>query len=464
MDGFPLSDDFRASSEQGTGYRKNSDRERNNLLGSIGFTPNEDLALGLTVNYSQGSYGRPASAISDINDTFAAVPKYVRVDDFSGTSMQLAADYAASHRLSLRGWAFINRHEEEGNQYDNGDLNSFLADGSFQEQVETSVMGVTLQPKYDFGRAGAVALSLGAQHDRWHNGGQRTEKPGPAPATFTALSARESLATYSAGLEYAVSPLPGLGLVAGYGHYWQVRSELKDDDFSVLAGASYDLFKETRLKASFKRNVRFPSLGDLYDLSKGNTLLASERSYTYEAGVEQVLPLQSSIGLTGFYTKVNNLIQNDQATGQNLNLADVRFAGIEVAAATRCLKRLLLRASYAYLHSEDRSRAGRDEQQYTPGEKLTLEAKYDFAGGFSPYLSLLHVGNQYFYTKNSVAEVQKAKLNDYTLVNVKLSQRVPHSRVTLYVGADNLFDENYETSYGLPQAGRFLYGGAEYLW
>ena len=58
--------------------------------------------------------------------------------------------------------------------------------------------------------------------------------------------------------------------------------------------------------------------------------------------------------------------------------------------------------------------------------------------------------------------MQKAKLNDYTLVNVKLSQRLPGNRMTLYIGADNLFDQNYETSYGLPRAGRFLYGGVEF--
>jgi outer membrane cobalamin receptor len=57
--------------------------------------------------------------------------------------------------------------------------------------------------------------------------------------------------------------------------------------------------------------------------------------------------------------------------------------------------------------------------------------------------------------------VQKAKLADYALVNVKLAQALLDRKVTLYLGADNLFDQNYETSYGLPQAGRFVYGGIE---
>jgi vitamin B12 transporter len=133
-----------------------------------------------------------------------------------------------------------------------------------------------------------------------------------------------------------------------------------------------------------------------------------------------------------------------------------------VTAATHYIQKLLLRASYAYLDSQDRSRDGRDQQQYTPGSKLTLESKYDFACGLTPYASLIYVGDQYYYTKNNITPVGKAKLNDYALVNVKLSQRLPGDKVTLYVGVNNLLDENYETSYGFPQAGRFVYGGVEF--
>lgn len=455
---FPLVDDYRPTSEQGAGYRQNSDRERNNLFGTIGFTPNKDLNLGLTFNVSTASYGKPASTINDPFDPFAATQKYARVDDYSAVSLQLAADYALTEQLSLRGWTYLTRHDEDDNQYDNSNYNSFnLVAGSFRQHVETSIKGITLQPKYALAGTGILTLSLAAEDDSWENSGPLTV----AVNTYAPLTADKSLAIYSASLEYELAPLPGLALVAGYGHYWQARDELNADDFSILAGASYDISAETRLKAAFKRNIRFPSLGDLYDPSKGNAELTAERSSTYEGGVEQKLPRQSSINLTGFYTKAINLIQNDQDTAKNTNLAEVRFTGVELAAATQCIKGLLLRASYTWLKSDDRSREGRDQQQYTPGDKATLEGKYDFAAGFSPYISILYVGDQYFYTKNNVTPVQKAKLNDYTLVNVKLSQVLLNNRVTLYMGANNLFDENYETSYGIPQAGRFLYGGIE---
>ena len=289
---------------------------------------------------------------------------------------------------------------------------------------------------------------------RWDNAGLVTGN------TFNPNASR-SLTTYSTALEYEISPLPGLGLVAGYGHHWQARHELSEDDYSLLAGVHYDIFENTRLKGSFKRNIRFPSLADLYDVSKGNPDLVAERSCTYEGGVEQKLPFSSMVSLTGFYATARNLIQNDQTISKNMNISSVRFKGFEIEAMTRFVKRLLLRASYSYLESEDGS-LGKDQQQYTPRDKITLEGKYDFDFGLSPYVSLLYFGNQYFYTKNNAPIVQKAKLNDYTLVNIKLSQRVVDNKVTLYLGVNNIFDENYETSYGFPQAGRFLYGGIEF--
>lgn len=455
VDAFPLANSFQPTSEQGSGFRLNSDRERSNLLGTISFTPNQDLVLGLTVNYSHGSFGKPASAINDVGDTFANTLKYQRIEDSSTVSVQLAAEYAPTQHLSVRGWTWFTYHQDQENQYDNGNYNSFAMSFAYRQRVENSILGATLQPKYDFGTAGSLALSLSAEGDNWDNIPLQTADPG-------SLTVHKHLGLYSAGAEYEISPLPKLKLVAGYGHYWQTRDETNQDDYSLLLGATYDLFPETRVKSSFKRNVRFPALGDLYDPANGNDRLLPETSYSYEAGVEQKLPMDSTLGLTGFYTTVNNLIQTNQNSRRKENLADVRFAGAELVAATQAVKNLLLRATYAYLHSEDRSRADRDQQQYTPQDTVTLEAKYDFACGFSPYASLRYVGTQYFYTKNNVDPVQKAKLNDYTLVNLKLSQKLLDGKATLYVGADNLFDENYETSYGFPQAGRFVYGGVEF--
>ncbi len=69
------------------------------------------------------------------------------------------------------------------------------------------------------------------------------------------------------------------------------------------------------------------------------------------------------------------------------------------------------------------------------------------------------MADQVFYSRTT--PVEKKSLNDYTVVNLKLDQELLKGRLRLYLGADNLFDEDYEQSYGFPQAGRFIYGGIQ---
>ncbi|MBJ6725298.1 TonB-dependent receptor plug domain-containing protein [Geomesophilobacter sediminis] len=463
VDAFPLSGDFTPTTEQPGGYRKNSDRRREALLGTVGFTPSADLSLGLTVNYFQGSQGLPSSVINDPNDPFANPVKYERLDGIVGTSVQLAAEYAATDRFTVRGWAFLNQSGETDTQFDDASLTSFnRVIGSFQQRITTSIRGLTLQPSYLVGTAGKVTLSLASEWDTWRNSGPVVDSLGNAVGSYK----RKEVSLHSAAAEYAVAPLPRLQLVVGYGYYWQLRDERNDGDYSVMAGASYDLFPETRLKAAVKRSIRFPSLDDLYNVSgAGGNDLDPEVAWTYEAGVEQKLPMNSRASVTGFYTHARNLIQKDPVTSVATNLARIDFTGVELAADSAPTKRLLLKASYSYLDSADHSRAGRQEQQYTPGDKVALEAKYDFDCGFTSYASFLWIGNQYFYTKNGSGPNQpvlRAKLNDYGVVNLKLSQKLLSDKVNLYVGANNLLDQNYETSYGFPAPGRFVYGGVEW--
>jgi outer membrane receptor protein involved in Fe transport len=415
------------------------------------------LALGVTVNYTQGEFGKPSSVVNDPFDPFASPPRYIRVDDSEGTSVQLAGNYEMTRRLSLRGWVFDNRLRQNTNQYDDASLSSFnRVAGSFRERATTTIRGITLQPKYDTQGAGVLTFSASTERDSWTSEGLLTT----APDTFSPLDASRSIDLYSIAAQYEVSPLKSLGLVGGYGHHWQNREERNEQAFSAFAGASYDIGEATRLNASFSRNIRFPALGDLYEADQGNPDLVAERADTVQAGVEQGLPSSSAAAITVFHTIAKNLIQNDQSIGRSTNLAEARFRGMEVTASTTFADHLLLRASYAYLDSEDRSRTGRDRMQYTPRDKASLEGRYDFGFGLSPYLSLLYVGNQFFYTRNNVTPVQKAKLDDYWLVNVKLSQAFFQERASVFLGADNLFDRNYETSYGFPQPGRFVYGGA----
>jgi outer membrane receptor protein involved in Fe transport len=98
--------------------------------------------------------------------------------------------------------------------------------------------------------------------------------------------------------------------------------------------------------------------------------------------------------------------------------------------------------------------------QYRPRHKVSLEGRYRFEFGFGTALSIVHVADQVFYSRQE--PIEQGKLPSYTLVDARVAQRLGVGPpVKLYLGVDNLFDQAYEEAYGFPQAGRTVYGGVD---
>jgi len=95
--------------------------------------------------------------------------------------------------------------------------------------------------------------------------------------------------------------------------------------------------------------------------------------------------------------------------------------------------------------------------QYRPRHKLTLEGKYTFYFGFSVYANIIYNADQIYYSRSE--PLQKRELDNFAIVNLKFDQTFLNGLLDVYVGADNLFDKNYEESYGFPAEGRVVYGG-----
>jgi len=464
-DGYPLSGDFDATPFEDGDLRENSDREWGNLFVNGGYSPGDSLSIGLVYNYLKGEYGKPPATIDKTMDKdFAKNLKYERVDDVEGHSGQVSFNWDDGSPLNVRGWAYVNRQDEETNRYDNDRYNSQTAKGAFHEESRTTISGVSFQGGWDMASAGLLTAGLSMTKQEFEASGFEIDKKGN-PQGFVL---DKTLDTYSVALEYEVNPLDQSGITLGYGHHWFDKTDNgSDDEGSFLIGAYYDVLKDTRIRASAARKIRFPSIKQLYDADAGNPDLTTEKSMNYELGFDQNLPKNSRLSVTGFWIDVDDYIEKISVNGvyKNLNNDEYRFKGIELTAETRCIQNLMLRAGYTWMDSEDRSTGSvRDELQHRPEQKITLEAGYDFGSGLSVYASLMHVADQYFYSDSTTLTPpdNKKQLNDYTVVNLKLSQSLVENTLTLYVGADNLFDEDYEESYGSPREGRTLYAGVEY--
>lgn len=422
------------------------------------FSPNDRCSLGAIFNYSSGEYGIPPSVINDKKDPFAQTPRYDRVDGYNQASFQVSGNYDLPGPVALRSWFYVNRMSRLENQYDDSSYTTQIQKGAFHEKTENTIKGLAVQGKIDLASTGVFTVGLNVRRDDWNVEGWQAVKTN----SFESLRQQKDVEYYSTALQYEVSPLPKTGLELGYSYHWFKKGKNQGDSCpSFMAGVHYDPWQGTIIRASAARTIRFPSIQQLYDPKNGNPDLATEKSNNYEIGINQELPFKSRVDLAGFLSEVSDFIdRNKNPSALFENHQKYRFKGFEASLENRWIETLYLKAGYTYMETKDLSSGVEaDQLPYRPRDKVTLEARYRFPFDLCVYADMLYVGNQYFYSKKS--PLMKRKLNDFTLFNVKVEQALSNDRLSLYLGANNLFDRNYEESYGFPQAGRTVYGGVE---
>ncbi|BBO85720.1 TonB-dependent receptor [Desulfosarcina ovata subsp. sediminis] len=460
-DKFTLSRDFDDTDAEGGDYRANSDRERTSLFGNTSYRLGERTQLGLTVSHTTGENGKPAVTNSDDADPFTKSPKYERIDDLETSLVQVAIDHKTAGPFEWRGWGFFSQSEIEENRYDDDTYSTQDKKGAYHQNTDMKIYGASTQLRYHVGTVGNATLGLTAENDEWDVDGFSVGK-----SSTEDYSDERDIQIYSVALEYEHQLGDRAGIVVGYGHHFQDKdSGGSDDDFSYLVGVSYDLTDATRVKANHARKIRFPSVKQLYDGDSANPDLDTEVTLHYEAGIRQMLPYGMSLGVTGFIIRAEDFIEKDESdpNEMNKNYQDLRFHGVETDLIVQPIDALRLRLAVGWLETEDRSDdSERDELQHRPEWTVSVDGRYRFDFGLTASASLKYVADQYFYDQDDEDPLEKKKLNDFTVVNVKLSQKIVASGLEIYVGADNLFDEDYEESYGLPQPGQTVYGGVEY--
>jgi vitamin B12 transporter len=455
-----LSDDFEATPYEDGNARENSDKRSSNYFANLGFNPVDTLQVGLTVNYLTSQYGIPPATVDRNLDPDFGKQRltYDRMDDVKGLAGQLSASYKGAGPLNIRGWGFFNSLDEEENRYDDDTYSTITQNRSYHLKSETDVYGGTLQAGYDLKRFGSLGFSLNGRQEKYESGGYAIGSGNTVDPN--AYDNDHQLEVYSAGLEYSIEPIARFGLVMGYSYLWQDREDDKgDDDQSYMAGLYYDITTSTRLSGSYAKKVRFPTIRQYYDPNSGALDLSPESSQNYEVALEQMIGSKHVVTLTGFYIDVKDFIEKDDATGLFANNSRYVFQGVEIATESNFTDNLLVRLGYTCMTTEDKSPGTlKDQLQNRPENKFTAEGRYNFHFGLTAYVNIMYLADQYDYSNSD----EKEKLNDITTLNLKLDQALMRNRLHLYVGADNLLDNDYDEAFGgYPGPGRYLYGGVE---
>ncbi len=126
---------------------------------------------------------------------------------------------------------------------------------------------------------------------------------------------------------------------------------------------SYDLL--TSLRFSVGRAFRSPSVGEAFTSTTAsgivvipNPNLKPEKSWSFEAGINQIVSENINLDASVFQSEYDNLIEAkfvSPFTGQFINVTRARIQGLEVSAKTSFFEKLLLmNISYSYLKPMDR--------------------------------------------------------------------------------------------------------------
>lgn len=214
----------------------------------------------------------------------------------------------------------------------------------------------------------------------------------------------------------------------------------------------------TRLKATYGKGFKAPSLFQLFDDASGNADLKPEQSDSWDAGFEQALfGDKVTFGATVFRNDIDNLISFDSSPPYAaINIGKARTQGVESSVTVRPLPLWSVKASHTFTQADDR----RADKQLSrrPKHQANLSTTYQYSIDGDVGVNVRYVG------KSSDIDYQSPYGRTYNrpFATVDLSTNYKlNPAITLYGRLDNLFDKRYEEVYGFGQPGMALYGGVK---
>jgi outer membrane receptor protein involved in Fe transport len=455
------------------GYRNNSDYKTDSFWAKVGIDPNPGSEYYVNFHYVTREKGDPPSLYG--GQVFDYFPSYFssvfdRITKYNDWGADLSGQQKVFDQLTFKGKLFYHYHVDDYTSYADPYYAREIAVSRFKDYTLGGSLIADVRPlKWDI-----IRLSFNYRGDS-HK--QRDLDIEPFIETFSY--------TGSLGFENEFNLINNLSIVAGVSYDWfrVTKAEKYSDsnnpynvvktvtpdpmhEFAPMMGATYTFTDSTRLFGSVARKVRFPTLDQLYASRGGNLALKPEKAMNYTLGVSQLFSKYAKAELAGFYHDIRDFISRDSNPFENplalnRNWAKIAMLGFEVNGEFYPMKDLVLRAGYMYNRARDKSPDRVTNYVVNiPAHKIDAGVTYtvpyirtrlDFNG-----IYLGKVFNQLPTPASPTQAVQKIK--DYYLADLRISQSFLNY-FEAYLAVKNIFDKNYESSYGFPAPGRNFYLG-----
>src|SRR5690554_1646674 len=216
----------------------------------------------------------------------------------------------------------------------------------------------------------------------------------------------------------------------------------------------------TKIKATAGTGFKAPSLYYLFDPTFGNTELNPEKSFGWDAGIEQIFnDLNLIVGLTYFENYFRDLFGFD-ANLKTINVNKAETRGAEFYFILNPLPQLRMKGNLTYTDAKDKSTGSEDYNQYLlrrPKIKAAYEINYSLFDKLNLNGEIIFTGER--DDKNfSLFPVERVKLKEYYLVNVSASYQI-FKFLQVYGRVENLLDEKYEEVFGYSTPALSGYAG-----
>lgn len=222
------------------------------------------------------------------------------------------------------------------------------------------------------------------------------------------------------------------------------------------AGRSDNPLRGTAIRARATRGFQSPTLQQLFGVFRGgasgpaNPDLEPERVDQFELGVHQAFATWAA-DLVAFVQSGENVII--PVAGELMNSGEFNRSGVEAQLLVRPTKALTLNAGLTwYSLGEDVLRI--------PHRVFDAALLYRFGvlspGDLDVSMEARHASN--LFDRGAAPGSPRVRLDDYVVVDAKL-QWAARSGIRPFLAIENLFNEEYETVFGIPMPGLSAFAG-----
>lgn len=231
-------------------------------------------------------------------------------------------------------------------------------------------------------------------------------------------------------------------------------------------GGAYHLNPNFRIGANYAKGFRAPDFNQLYYPGSGNPDLDAETSDNYEAFIEYKTLLQST-RLTGYYNKVDDLINFNAIYDSKGNYVDGSYENIEQAKINGLtltsdweLNSYLFGGSYDYQSAKD------DSEGVNDGNFLAIRPEHKGLVYVGYRLPSLDIRAEYQYVGDYYSSVDNAEsqlVDSYGLLNISGNYQLTDN-LTMTARLDNITNKKYVTLPGYNTDGINYFTSLTYNW